>query len=386
MKSVLYVSGAIRVSTNSSSSAGGPRAHILGIINSFKDHGWQVNEFIAGNEISEKILEKDTGSTLKDNVILRMTSDLVRIFLRFAYQVKSKRVLKGEAVDVVYERYAAFQEIGSYIRRKTGAKWILESNGLYYYEAHKERKAIFFHWILKWLEKRAYKKCDFLICVSSHLKDLIVEKLDIDPGKILVVPNGVNTEFFDPEKSERHENKVFKVGFIGTLIMYQRLDILIRACVLLKTKGIQINVEIVGDGFELESWRSLARELEVDDYIHFAGKKPWNEVPSIISSFDLGYSVPDPQLAGKYVSPLKIYEYMAMKVPTLAYPTDDARSLINSHTGFLVEDLDPQLVADKIEEAMKSDIKLLGENSRDLILKSHSWNERLGTMLKKIGY
>lgn len=383
-KKLLYVSGAIRVSTHSSSSAGGPRAHILGVINSFKDLGWQVKEFIAGNQIAENILEKDTGSTLKKNLLLRIASDVIRILLRYVYRVRSKRVLANQSVDLVYERYAAYQEIGSFIRRKTGATWVLESNGLYYYEAHKERKAVFFHSLLKKLEKRAYERCDHLVCVSSHLKDLIVDKLAIDPAKIIVVPNGVNTDFFDPNKFQNQANKIFKVGFIGTLILYQRLDVLIEACAILKSKDIRIDVEIVGDGFELENWKDLAVKLGVEEYVHFKGKKSWDQIPEIISTFDIGYSVPDPLLAGKYVSPLKIYEYMAMSVPTLAYPTDDAKALINSETGFLVGDLEPKLVADKIEDAIQSDLMSLGKNCRDLIVKSHSWNERVDTMLKKI--
>ncbi|NQZ75379.1 MAG: glycosyltransferase family 4 protein [Ekhidna sp.] len=383
VKSVVYLSGAPRVSTSASASAGGPRSHILGIIKAFQKRKWIVYQYIVGDLVPKNIVEKDTSNSLKKSLLLRFASDFVRLFLRLYHQRRAYRSINAQ-VDLLYERYAAYQEIGSYIRKKTGAKWILESNGLYYYEASSERKAIFFRSLLRRFEKSAYKKCDLLVCISHNLKAKIVNELQIDPSKIIVVSNGVDADFFKPSETEKTaSSETITIGFVGTLIYYQRLDLLLHAAHNILNRNVKIKVVIVGDGIEFENWKNLADDLGIASKVEFTGKVSRNQIPSIIESFDWGYSVPDPTLAGNYVSPLKLYEYMAMGTPVIAYPTEDASKLINEEIGLIVEKFEVEEIEKTILDAIKLDSNEFGKKCRDIILKEHSWEGRLDLILRR---
>lgn len=189
--------------------------------------------------------------------------------------------------------------------------------------------------IARRMELAAYHRCDVLVCVSESLKQFLLAAAGIDPEKVVVSPNGVDTERFDPAvtRARRHAER-FVVGWVGNMYAWAGLDLLLEAVASLRLEGLEMEVVLVGDGIERGRLEALARRLEIRRQVRFIDRVPWDEVPAHLVGFDLCYSgqVPVDGTGAMYHSPLKLYEYMAMARPVLASAFADARELVEHGT------------------------------------------------------
>ncbi len=240
------------------------------------------------------------------------------------------------------------------------------------------------------MEVSAYKRCDVLVCVSNALKGVIVEKTGVDPEKILVVPNGVDTAFFDPAlHAPKREFRGFTVGFVGSLLDWQGLERLLVVAGELNEEGLPIHVTIVGDGPAREGWERLARDLIADGRARFVGRVPPDEVPGYIAGFDVGFSGHKElkKIGAMYHSPLKLYEYQAMGKPIIASDFDDARRLLDGGgVGFLFAPGDPEGLKRALKEAyrVRSSFAEAGARIREKIVRHHSWEARVREMISQV--
>ncbi|GAB6876183.1 glycosyltransferase family 4 protein [Thermaerobacter litoralis] len=381
-----YLSGAPRVSTRSEAAASGPRAHVLGIVEAFERLGWDVKRFIVGDRVPPSWVSQEAEHALHRSYLRRLAADLVRIGICMANGRRAVRELMP--VDWVYERFAAFQALGKWFRRQ-GVPWILETNGLFYKEAASDRLTLALPQVERYLEKQAYHAADVVVCVSESLKKLLIEEVNLNPEKIIVVPNGVDVQRFNP--ATVRPIRVFPspvIGFVGTLHSWQGVDTLIRAVAEVEREGVKYSVVIVGDGPMRVEWEKLARTLGVANSVRFMGRMPWDQIPSYIAGFDLTYSGHVPLTVGTmYHSPLKLYEYMAMGKPVVAAEFTDAKRLIReSETGYL---FDPGNVDDLKRTLWRAYAEReawprMGKRARAEIVAKHSWEARISEMIPKI--
>ncbi|MBD8490894.1 glycosyltransferase [Echinicola sp. CAU 1574] len=381
---LLYLSGAPRVSTQLKADAGGARAHIMGVINGFKDLNWDVSEYIVGDRIMKSGHKTDFQKSLSKSYFKRFLADIIRItYGMYNNQLSFK---KHKDIDCVYERLGAFQLMGLKFRKK-GVPWILETNSVLYEEAKNDRKSIILADVCRKMEAKAYQSCDYLICVTDELKGMIIDHFDIDPAKILVVPNGVDTNRFNPNKvTAIREHDEFTVGFVGSVIAWCGVDVLIKAVKILQ-KEIPIKVTVVGDGLAKQQWEEDCIQSGLEETIKFVGRKSWDQVPAYIGGFDVCYSGQVATHSGKmYHSPLKIYEYLSMGKPVIAAKFQDATKMIqNGENGFCFQSGDVDDLIEKIRAAYtlfqqgKFDAKKIRKHVED----SHSWKSRIEYILKE---
>lgn len=387
-----YLSAAPTVSTRPEASSAGPRAHILGVMNGFADMGWQVHPFIVGDRVSGSISGGGVQRWLEGSPLVRYAGDAARL----AMAMRSRRAAWSELsgrVDWVYERFATMQVLGHPFRR-AGIPWILETQGLFYYETRTERSSVGFPKLAEWIEKRAYHACDRLVCVSPALRDLIVEECGVDPAKIMIVPNAVELERFDPSLNHtlaRRERpfEELTLGFVGGLIGWQALDVLMEAIAEVEAeRGLRTAFVVIGDGAMRRDWEGKAGELGIADRVRFVGQVPGDRIARHMAGFDIGYAGAKVMEIGRmYHSPIKLYEYMAMAKPVLAAAFDDARSLVEGRgTGFLFEPGSKDDLKRALIEAheRRGDLAGMGVEARQLIEREHSWQVRSAAMIDEL--
>ncbi|MBM3126041.1 MAG: glycosyltransferase [Chloroflexi bacterium] len=381
-----YLSAAPRVSTRVDAEAGGPRAHVLGVITAFESLGWKVFPFIVGNRMPDRVV-RQSEMDLGRSRLIRLVADVVRLGMGIVNSLRAWRELNNN-VDWVYERLAVLQALG-WIFKLRSVPWILETSGLFFYEAKNERKAILLSGIARWIEIWSYRHCDVIVCVTRTLKDLIVKASGVPEDKIVVVPNGVDIDRFDPAFCS--PRRIFTgptIGFIGTLASWNRLDILLRVLSELRLEGISYSLTVVGDGPMRHTWEALAGELGLNECVLFIGRVSWDEVPSCISGFDLGYMGNHRMEIGvMYHSPLKLYEYMAMAKPVVASKSDDALEMvIPGVTGFLFESGDPDNLKSALRAAHLARPRWgkMGSTARDWVREKGTWAARVASMIPDI--
>jgi glycosyltransferase involved in cell wall biosynthesis len=95
-------------------------------------------------------------------------------------------------------------------------------------------------------------------CSFIAPKDLLVEQYSVNPGKVTVVENGVETDLFTPDgiKAALGAQEKFVVAYIGTIGMAHGVETVIQAALELRTKLPDAIFLVVGEGAGRE--RSLA--------------------------------------------------------------------------------------------------------------------------------
>lgn len=377
-----YLSSGARVSTRSIAELVGPRSHVLGTISGYKELGWDVAEYIVGDKVPESWVKPGSENVTRSGGTLKTLGvDMVRLAMGGYHSVRAGLELKHR-VDWVYERGALLQVMGWMFKRR-GIPWILETNSLQWKEAAENRDSLVLESVARRMELWSYAACDVVAPVSEALRDILVEN-GVDPQKIVVVPNGVNLQSFNPESVDASKGPgTFTVGFVGALSSWQALPLLFRAVSELRTEeNLDIGITIVGDGHARKEWEAEVRRLALGDRVEFEGFQPHDRVPAYIKGFDVGYSGPVRLATGNmYMSPLKLYEYLAMATPVVAAGYEDAERLLSqSDAGFLFEPENKNDLKRALREAYREDCEVLrekGRSGREMVRKHHSWTARV---------
>jgi len=382
-----YLSGAPRVSTRPEAGASGPRTHVLGVMNAFRRLGWEVRPYIVGDRVPLEWVKGDqSAEVLRGSWFRRVAADVARLGMGWLNGWRAWREIGP--VDLVYERYGAFQALGWWFQRK-GIPWILETNAVLYREATQDRATVALEGVLRRTERWVYRRCDVLVCISRALAELIVHEVGIPEEKIVVLPNGVDVSHLDPARvAPRRFFEGPTIGFVGQMRSWQRLDLLLEVLAGLQQEGIHYAFVAVGDGPMRKAWEKQAIALGLGAQVRFVGRVAWDEVPAYIAGFDLGYAGAVPLAAGKmYLSPLKLYEYAAMGRPFVASAYDDARRLIaDGAVGYLFEPGNPEDLKRVLRVAYdeRSCWTVMGRRSREVVKQKHSWEARVRKLIQEI--
>jgi glycosyltransferase involved in cell wall biosynthesis len=381
-----YLSGAPRVSTDPQAELGGARTHVLGITTAFEKLGWEVKPYIVGDKVPRKWVTKDSERAISSNFFRTLIVDLLRLIIAARHSQQAWEKLKGQ-VDWVYERFGTFQAMGKKFKCH-GVPWILETNAILYEEAKFERKSLILDKLARRAEIKAYQECDVLVCISNNLKQRLIRETGISEEKILVIPNGVNIDYINPDKHfPQRLFPGFTIGFVGSLYAWSGLDILFEVLWELRSEGLDLSLAIVGDGQMKVDWKNRVQELGLADNVKFVGQLPQEEVLPILAGCDLGYSGHF-DLKGKqvYRSPLKLYEYMAMAKPVLASAIEDTKVVVyEGETGFLFEPNDKNSLKQALVKAFTAQNKLqeMGLKARQQIELNHSWTNRVQVLIQE---
>jgi glycosyltransferase involved in cell wall biosynthesis len=142
---------------------------------------------------------------------------------------------------------------------------------------------------LSTLMRGIYRSAAGIAVIAPSMRDLIVER-GADPAKVRIVLNWTNESLFHPvdaTESARHEIghrgrcTIMHAGNIGS---FENIEDTIRAAAAVDQSG-QIDLVLVGTGFEEHSARELTRQLGAGN-IRFLGRRPASEMAALYAAAD----------------------------------------------------------------------------------------------------
>jgi glycosyltransferase involved in cell wall biosynthesis len=132
----------------------------------------------------------------------------------------------------------------------------------------------------------AYNPPDLLICCGEGVRQMFAPLI---PAPAVVVPNGVDTERFNPRVDApvffRPPGAKVVIGFGARLAPQKRPEDLIRAAALLVPRYPEASFVIAGDGSRRPDYEALARSLGIAHAVRFVGYVP--DMRSFYSSVDI---------------------------------------------------------------------------------------------------
>jgi glycosyltransferase involved in cell wall biosynthesis len=217
-----------------------------------------------------------------------------------------------------------------------------------------------------------YQNCDHLVVVTPAFKAEIVRDYGINPEKISIVENGVETELFSDKGETKaindqpgFENK-FVVSYVGTHGLAHGLSTMLQAASRLQEQYPDILFLLVGEGADKEHLVKLAKNRGLTN-VSFLPQQPREKVPAIIRASDVCMVMLKKAPIFKTVIPTKMLEFMACARPVILGVDGQARQVLEeAEGGVFTEPDDPDALADTIirlyEDATLRNT--LGQNGR----------------------
>ncbi|QIN82493.1 glycosyltransferase [Rubrobacter tropicus] len=251
-----------------------------------------------------------------------LPGELRRILHDQEWGLRLRRRFENHRPDFIYERASLYATAGASLARALDVPLILELNSPIAVEQTTYR-ATGLGELASRAERWTVTRADAVLTVSELLKDYAVS-LGAEPGRVHVVPNGVDAGRFYPGGPERGLRERWGLGegpvlgFVGGLRPWHGVEVLPALLERLKRAHPDARLVVAGDGPLRKELERDAGERGMRESVVFTGSLPHEDVAPLIRLFDVAlapYPRPDHDF---YFSPLKLFEYMACGVPVVA--------------------------------------------------------------------
>lgn len=164
------------------------------------------------------------------------------------------------------------------LRRARGVPYVVTSQGSELLDYPEERPLR----LLKPLTGAALRGAEHVHVISRALRRSVVENFGVEPGRVSVIPNGVDLEMFNPRRRrELWEERV--VLSVSRLTPKNGLEHLIRAMKLVLERQ-DCRLVIAGEGELRPALEALVRRLGLDGRVSFTGWVRYEQVPELLAS------------------------------------------------------------------------------------------------------
>ncbi|MGI9603134.1 MAG: glycosyltransferase family 4 protein [Acidimicrobiales bacterium] len=107
-----------------------------------------------------------------------------------------------------------------------------------------------------------------VITLSDSSKAELVARMGLPAEQVTVVPPGIDPHFEPGGERSAHP----LVVAVGRLMPSKRFDMLIEQCNRVRRNVPDLQLVIVGEGYELDNLEALIRNLDADEWVHLPGR------------------------------------------------------------------------------------------------------------------
>ena len=254
-------------------------------------------EFFNGQEVSQEILSSNTpvgGESFFSKVAYHIQQNTIKTnYMCIRYHVLADDSL-AQLVKVAAEKFAVYFEIPTFP---------------YDGELTEERIKIDTH-----NQKLISPYVAGVFCPACVDGDVFLGK------KIIKTGNGV--QLFDTDSELNHKNIIedFKIVGVASLTFWHGYDRIIKSLDDFKRKlpNIRCNYYIIGEGPEKDKLAKLAKELSVEDMVHFCGSLDGDDLLKMYQMAHCGVAslgLHRHHAENVKIETLKVREFMAMGLP-----------------------------------------------------------------------
>lgn len=203
---------------------------------------------------------------------------------------------------------------------------------------------------------RQLSKVDAFISPSNYLKDNYL-KAKIE--NINVISNGIDVDRY--KNINKTKSSTLRLTFAGLFGKHKGVDLIIKALNELKDRDILL--QLVGDGEELDNYKELVEQYELNNKVKFLGRINNDDMIKIYSNTDilvLPSRWPENQ-------PVSITEALSCGIPVIASDLGGNRELIiDDINGYLFESNNYLDLKDKILKCLdnRKHLELLSSNAK----------------------
>ncbi len=241
-------------------------------------------------------------------------------------------------------------------------------------------------WVIALLDRLTLLKVRKCFVVSNAMRDYLLARFRLEPDRVAVVENGVDTDLFAPTRPCRQLRKNlgldgrFVIGFVGSFKPWHGIHTLSEVAERLVARCPSVAFLIVGDGKERSNFEAVLEKKGLSGLFFFTGFVQHVRIREYLALMDVVLA-PYPKewyetAGGFFFSPLKIFEYMAMAKAIIAPPLGQISELIaDGESGRLIYSEDVTAIVQEIAR-MHADEDYrctLGANARRRAESRYTW-------------
>ncbi len=193
--------------------------------------------------------------------------------------------------------------------------------------------------------------------VSEHVR-LRAEALGVPASRIVTIPQGIEPSDFEP--APPIPSRIVATGrppsgllLVARLSKEKGVDVAIRGLAALRSRGVAVDLSIVGDGPERPVLSRLVSDLGLEDRVAFLGERSPDDVRALLLASRGTRIAVQPSRFEAFGQ--SVLEAMAAGLPVVAARVGGLPELVvNGETGLLFEPSSPAAFADAVE-ALLSD-------------------------------
>lgn len=188
--------------------------------------------------------------------------------------------------------------------------------------------------VLEWLERASLRTAHHVITVNQSLVDLICRRGGLPRERVTVVGNGpvLGQTRERPPRPELKQGRRYLCCFMGVMGPQDRVEqALLAIHQLIRDRGrTDCHFTFLGAGDSKAAAERQAVELGLQDHVTFTGWVGQDLAFDYLSTADLGI---EPNLE-EIVSPVKAMEYMAFRLPFVAFDLKETRALAETAAAY----------------------------------------------------
>lgn len=203
------------------------------------------------------------------------------------------------------------------------------------------------------LASLVFKRAKYITTVSSFLKNNLTHRIKLNAEKVTVIPMPVTPKTFNPSPLPKEKKK--KMLCVARFTQQKGLEFFIRACGILKDKGIDFEAQIVGEGPLKDHLQEEINRANLGDQVSLVKIMPQEKLNQlyaesylcVLPSIDEGFG-------------LVLVEAQLCKRPVIGTKSGGIPNIIEDEkTGLLVPPRDHLSLASAMERIL-TDEKLAG--------------------------
>lgn len=240
------------------------------------------------------------------------------------------------------------------------------SSGARFKDLHSSEKlTLLFYPLLRLFESLSLRRTQNVIAVSKAVREQLVNSYQYK-GQVTVIPNGIDTEMFQPNRKDDGGKRVL---FSGRLIAWKGPQFAVKAMPQVLKQHQDVVFVFAGAGDQKPYLRMLG-ETGIPKHNYEFGYVNYEEMPQFYSSGDILIL---PSLLEGF--PIAILEAMACGLPVVASNVGDVGKLVQDGiTGFLIDKGDYKTLADRINMLLADGVlrERISQAARRLVVDNYS--------------
>lgn len=330
-------------------------------------HGSQVPADLAGMDVHLVTKDARPGISRPWNDT-QLLASLVRLSL-------------GSHYDVLYQRGVP---LANRWARLASIPAITEVNGIHVDELQSRGISGVRLRLFSMREQQIIQGATRVICVTSGLREQVVQRYSVKPDRCIVINNGTDIEMFRPRLRQEClaqtdlNGETFNIGFVGAFQSWIDFEAMLQAAKRLCEQAIPVQLILVGDGPSYAEVAQRRNELGLEQVVRLVGRVPHNMVPVWLGAFDVCLA----PSSGAYVqaigkSSMKLFEYMASSRPVVASALPgESEIIVAARAGMLYQPGDDARLATHLAKLYQDPAlrEEMGRNGRAYVTQHHSWD------------